>query len=59
MPRFSAGKPSAAFQMVRSCESDSANMRPWSSEGSGCQLLSCDPCAPAPPQTVMKIVTTL
>jgi hypothetical protein len=42
MPRFSAGKPSAAFQMVRSCESDSANMRPWCSEGSGCQPLSCE-----------------
>jgi hypothetical protein len=42
MPRFSAGKPSAAFQMVRSCESDSANMRPWSGEGGGCQPLSCE-----------------
>src|SRR5262249_12600001 len=37
MPRFSAGKPSAASQTVRSCESDSANMRQWSNEGGGCQ----------------------
>src|SRR6516164_2349192 len=40
MPRFFAGKLSAASQMVRSCESDSANMWPWSSEGGGCQPLS-------------------
>jgi hypothetical protein len=28
--------------MVRSCESDNANMRPWSSEAGGCQSLSCE-----------------
>jgi hypothetical protein len=43
MPRFSAGKPSAAFQTVRSCESDSASMWPWSGEGGGCQPLPCSP----------------
>ena len=41
MPRFSAGKASAAFQMVRSCESDSANTWPWSGEAGGCQPLPC------------------
>jgi hypothetical protein len=39
-PRFIAGKPSAAFQMVRNCESDNANMWPWSGEGDRCQPLS-------------------
>src|ERR1700741_4968722 len=28
--------------MVRSCESDSASMWPWSGEGGGCQPLSCE-----------------
>jgi hypothetical protein len=39
-PRFIAGKPAAAFQMARSCESDKANMWPWSGEGDRCQPLS-------------------
>jgi hypothetical protein len=40
-PRFSTGKPLAAVQTARSCESDSASMPPWSCRRDGCQPLSC------------------
>jgi hypothetical protein len=44
MPRFSIGKPPAAAQIARSCESDKAIMPSWSCWGDGCQLFrsGCD-----------------
>src|SRR6516162_2830154 len=44
MPRFPIGKPAAAAQIARSCESDKASMPPWSCWGDGCQLIrsGCD-----------------
>jgi hypothetical protein len=50
IPRFSVGKRSAAFQTVRSCESESANMGPWSGEDGGCQPLHCEARAKDPRQ---------
>src|SRR5262249_27775323 len=40
MPRFSTGKPLAADQTARSCESDRASMPSWFCRGDGCQRLS-------------------
>jgi hypothetical protein len=39
MPRFSIGKPAAAAQIARSCESVKATIQAWSCHGDGCQRL--------------------
>jgi hypothetical protein len=69
-PRFSIGKPPAAFQIVRSCESDSANMRHGLARppdvnrcpakrqhkrGAICRLSDGSTCVRSIPPTVHKI----
>jgi len=50
-PRFSTGKPSAAAQTARSCESDSASMPPWCCGPDECQPQSCPRRALAAPDS--------